>query len=388
MKLVFYSLVLNHHQVCLADEFYNIYGVEFAFVETAENHDTKGGTDDYSKRPYLVKAWESIGEWSKAMIMAETADVCVFGGYEALPFETARLKKNMLSFDMGERMLKRGVLNLLSPRILKMILAYHLNGWCKKPLYKLCMSAFAKTDQNKLLTFKDRCFKWGYFIAVDDRIGIETSKHNNLANGVMQLMWCGRFLKLKHPELPIVVVKRLKDEGYRVQLDIYGDEGNDAKYDAVYPKKKLEDLIKKLEVEDRVTLKGNCPNNEIVQAMQRSYIFLFTSDRQEGWGVVANEAMANGCALVASDEIGSTGFLVKHKETGMIFRSCNVDSLYEQVKYLLDNPNELERISQAGRLQMAEIWNPRNAAKRLLQLIDDIQAGRECSIAEGPCSKA
>ena len=35
MKLVFYSLILNHHQVYVADEFYNILGDDYAFVETA-----------------------------------------------------------------------------------------------------------------------------------------------------------------------------------------------------------------------------------------------------------------------------------------------------------------------------------------------------------------
>lgn len=138
MKLVFYSLILNHHQACVADEFYKILGDDYAFVETAECHDNKGATADYSKRPYLVKAWNGETEYSKAMRMALEAELCVFGGYEALPFEKARVKRGLLSFDMGERMLKRGWLNLASPRILKMVMAYHLGGWSKKPIYKLC----------------------------------------------------------------------------------------------------------------------------------------------------------------------------------------------------------------------------------------------------------
>ncbi len=143
-----------------------------------------------------------------------------------------------------------------------------------------------------------------------------------------------------------------------------------------------------LDVADIVTLKGSRSNSEILKVMQEGDIFLFTSDRLDGWGAVANESIANGCLLVASDAIGSTHYLVKNKETGMIFRSCDLDSLYDRVKYLLDNPDMRKQISKAERESMVKLWSPANAAKSLLQLIEDIQVGRETSFVEGPCSKA
>ena len=42
MKLVFYSLVLNHHQVYVADEFDRLLGDDYIFVETAKCLDNKG----------------------------------------------------------------------------------------------------------------------------------------------------------------------------------------------------------------------------------------------------------------------------------------------------------------------------------------------------------
>ena len=53
------------------------------------------------------------------------------------------------------------------------------------------------------------------------------------------------------------------------------------------------------------------PNAKILQEMRKHEIFLFTSDRNEGWGAVSNESMSNGCMLVGSDGIGSIPFLVK-----------------------------------------------------------------------------
>lgn len=385
MKLIFYSLVLNHHQACIADEFFNLLGDDYAFVETAECHDSKGGAVDYSERPYLIKAWSSRIEYDKAMQMALEADVCVFSGYEALPFERARMKRGLLSFDMGERMLKRGWLNLASPRILKMVMAYHLGGWSKKPIYKLCCSAFGKGDQYKLHSFRDRCYKWGYFIDVPTVVSngmfvVDKSR--------IKFMWCARFLKLKHPELIIKMAQNLKREGYGFHLDIYGDEGNAAPSEEVYTRNDLERLTEEYGVKDVVTFHGNKPNDEIIKAMQEHDVFLFTSDQREGWGAVVNESMANGCAVISSNVIGSTGYLVKEGRTGFSFNNLNSDSLTEKAKWLLKHPAELKQMKKQAYAMMCDVWSPRKAAEALLKLIDDLKNGRETSIVTGPCSKA
>ena len=385
MKLVFYSLILNHHQACVADEFYKILGDDYAFVETAECHDSKGGAVDYSQRPYLVKAWSNPTEYAKAMQMALEADVCVFGGYEALPFEKARVKRGLLSFDMGERMLKRGWLNLASPRILKMVMAYHIGGWSKKPIYKLCCSAFGKGDQYKLRSFRDRCYKWGYFIDVPTIVPNGMFVVNK---SCIKFMWCARLLKLKHPELIIKMAQNLKREGYGFHLDIYGDEGNAAPSEEVYTRNDLEHLTEEYGVKDVVTFYGNKPNDVIIKAMQEHDVFLFTSDQHEGWGAVVNESMANGCAVISSNVIGSTGYLVKEGKTGFSFNNLNSDSLTEKAKWLIEHPVELEQMKKQAYTQMRDIWSPRKAAEALLALTEDLKNGREVSILKGPCSKA
>lgn len=151
---------------------------------------------------------------------------------------------------------------------------------------------------------------------------------------------------------------------------------------------KIKSLVKSLGVDDVVAFKGNMPNDEILKAMRQHDIFLFTSDKNEGWGAVANEAMSNGCAIVASDAIGSIPFLVKDGENGCMFKSRNLDSLCEKVEYLLDNENERQRIATNAYHTMRDIWSPRNAAMSFLRLVDDLKSGKDSSIEEGPCSKA
>ena len=387
MIVTFFWNYLNHHQVFIAEAMYNLLGDNFRFVATLlrNKNELKGGSD-YSNRPYCILAGESEEAHMQAAMYSESADVCVFGACSQ-EYAVIRAIKNPngLSFECGERWLKRGLLNVLSP-VLRQWWMNYMRYYRKANFYKLCSSAFAAHDDELLGCYKGRHYKWGYFTSVEENF-VEAFDSDVSTKGKVHILWCARFLLLKHPELVIELAARLKKDGYNVAIDMYGDEASTPSSNT-YPRKKLLALIDKLSVADIVTLKGNNPNSEILKAMQEGDIFLFTSDRLEGWGAVANEAMANGCVLVASDAIGSTHYLVKHKGTGMIFRSCDLDSLYEQVKYLLDNPEARKQISKAGRESMVKLWSPQNAAKSLLQLIEVIQAGRETSITEGPCSKA
>ena len=146
------------------------------------------------------------------------------------------------------------------------------------------------------------------------------------------------------------------------------------------------------------------PNAEILKQMRKHEIFLFTSDRLEGWGAVSNESMSNGCVLVGSSDIGSIPYLVKEGKTGMIFKSADwhtgftgsslkvdeqaLNSITEKFEWLLNHPIDRKEIAINGYKNMRDIWSPSNAAKNLLILIDCLMNGQEPSITDGPCSKA
>jgi glycosyltransferase involved in cell wall biosynthesis len=387
-KLVFYSVFLNHHQARVADELYKRLGDGYVFVELVKCRESKGCTEDFSGRPYLLRAWESSASYQQAMEYARTAEVCVLSGIWSLPFERERLKRNLLTLDMSERPLKLGLINIISKMNLMTILYFCAGNWWHKPFYKLCCSAYTKPDYNRMGMFKHKCYKWGYFTQVAEDFDVEASIQDTSMSGVTSLMWCARFLTLKHPEVVVEMAARLKAKGYRFVVDIYGDECVPAKFEKTYPKKRLRELIQRLEVEDCVHLKGNLPNGQILQEMRQHSIFLFTSNSREGWGAVANESMANGCALVASDAIGSTPYLIEDGVNGMTYRNGSVDSLTEKVEWLLTHPKEMNEMRRQGCRTMQKLWSPAVAADNLLTLIQNLQAGKSCENAEGPCSKA
>lgn len=378
MKLAIFSVVLNIHQVCIADELYELTGHDFVFVELEKSIglNNKGGSEDFSTRPYLLQSWRDVDSETKAMEIARNAEVVIFGGYMALKYQIERLKEDRLTFEMGERWLKHRQ-SFFSPRLLKNIWNYHIRGWKNRPLYKLCSSSYCANDQYLLQTFKRRCYKWGYFTKVEN-VNIEDIIYLNPQDRPA-LMWCARFLDWKHPEMVVKLAHRLKENNYDVQIDMYG---------IGVEMSKVKSMASALGVEKMVVFKGNVPNAELLSAMQKHDIFLFTSDRNEGWGAVLNESMSNGCAVVASNAIGSVPFLVKDGENGLIFKSRSVESLYEKVDFLLRHPDERRKMANRAYYTMRDVWSPRQAAVNLLSLIDNLQKGKDSSIKEGPCSKA
>ncbi len=154
--------------------------------------------------------------------------------------------------------------NILSPAISRMFLAYHLGGWKHKPIYKLCCSAFAAEDQRKLLTFKDKCYKWGYFTRVGN-INVEPLRNPVSSDSFTKIMWCARYLILKHSELPVLMARRLKQKGHNFMLDMYGE--GELKNCTI-------ELVKKLGVEDVVRFIGNKPNDELMADMRQHEIFI------------------------------------------------------------------------------------------------------------------
>ena len=376
MKIAFYVNYLNHHQVAVADELYRLLGDDFTFVATYPHNvaELKGGKD-YSKRPYCLQTAESAEAHRKAMKLLHEVDVAVIGGGN-LAYEIARAKTGKLTFEMSERWLKQGWLNVLSPLVLKN-LYYYYTLFKHKNIYKLCCGGYAASDCRKLGVYKDRCFKWGYFTGANATFCL--SEFPNTDNGAATIMWCARFIDWKHPELPVMIAAQLKAEGYRIKINMYG-EGKE--------RSRIQNMVQHHGVEDEIHFMGVYANTEIIQAMRAHDIFLMTSDRREGWGAVVNEAMANGCVPVVSDAVGCAPYLIRDGVNGLLFKSGDVDSLTNKVRWLLEHSEERRKMREAALHHINSLWNPRHAAEALLQLSSDLLSEKEPSITEGPGSRA
>lgn len=379
MKIAFVSIALNIHQVGVADELHRLCGQDFWFIETKEAGDdqSKGGSnDDFAKRSYLICTANGQTSIDTALHIIREADVMIYGAAPIM-YLKERVKTGKLTFVNSERWLKKGLLNLLSLNLIRQQLFYHMHCH-NKPVYALCSSAYAASDFSKLFSFKNKCFKWGYFTTVSE-IDIENIKKAKRNASTVKILWVARFLQWKHPEQMLQLAFRLRSCDVDFSIDMIG----------IGPEyEKIASQIQKGELQKHVHLLGQVPNSEVMEAMRTHDIFCFTSDKKEGWGAVLNEAMSNGCCPVSSIETGSTPYLIKDGVNGFSFNLKKKDDLLDKVLWLIKHPRERENMSLEAYKTIHDIWSPMNAAKQLYKLCEAMVAGKKITILEGPVSKA
>ena len=153
-----------------------------------------------------------------------------------------------------------------------------------RSLRLLAASAFAYGDYAMHGAFWGRAYQWGYFpqTRTHDISRLAGEKETN------RLLWCGRFLDWKHPEAALITARRLRENGIPFALDLIGTGPEE---------ERLRQLTQTWGLTDCVRFLGTMSAGEVRAHMEASGIFVFTSDRHEGWGAVVNEAMNSGCAL-------------------------------------------------------------------------------------------
>lgn len=372
MTIVFFSNILNHHQVSLCDELFALCGDEFTFVELSSQLNEERRKMGFTVYDRNYK-FSGIANPQKARKLAIEADIAIMGAESYNSLKT-RLKYNPtgITFSYSERWLKKGLKNILSPAIIRQILLYAVYGWRRK-WYMLCASGYLAKDLNKLRMFKHRCYQWGYFPKYS-ATGITDKNHD-----LTKILWVARFINWKHPEAMLALGEHLNERGYSFCITMIGDG----------PEK--EKVVSKLATDptlsERITLTGNIPNEAVIEAMRDSDIFCLTSDRQEGWGAVLGEAMAAGCCPIASSDAGATPLLIKNELNGVIYTSGNIEDFTDKVRYLIDNPTKRTRMGKMAQKTMLQKWSPEIAAKNLVALATaKFISTSDPSLTDEPCT--
>jgi len=382
MKLTFVSNYINHHQIPVSNTLYECLGAEYHFIQTEPVEQERlqmGWQDESAQLPYL-KCYYNEPETCRDLI--RNSDVVVFGGTDDECYIQERLITGKPVIRYSERLYKTGQWKAISPRGLKKKYKDHTK-YRKAPVYLLCAGGYVPSDFHIVRAYPEKMLKWGYFPETkhQDADKLLLAKEDYaMESGKLTLLWAGRFLDWKHPELPIELAKQLREKGYKFELKMIG--GGEMEENICR-------LIQKYGLESYVKLLGYLQPQEVRKQMEESQIYLFTSDYQEGWGAVLNEAMNSGCAVVASHAIGAVPYLLRHEENGLVFRSEDVDDLVTQTEKLCQSYVLREKLGRAAMETISALWNAENAAHRLIDIAQAIVDGRNVPFCkEGPCSKA
>lgn len=417
LQVVFVSNYINHHQIPLCEELYQKLGEGFYFIQTQamDRERVQMGWNGQEKRPY-VKHYEEQPEECERFIMESR--VVLFGGTDEEGYIAPRLKAGKPVLRYCERMYKTGQWKAVSPRGLKKKYHDHTR-YRKAPVYLMCAGAYVPSDYHIVRAYPGKMYKWGYFpecktYDVDELMSGKGWKPENECDGgprkecglsdgmrgqsdekVPYLLWAARFIDWKHPQLPVKMAAGLKARGCRFHMDIIG--GGELE-------EEVKRLVQELHVEDCVSLPGFRKPEEVRRYMEKADIYLVTSDREEGWGAVVNEAMNSGCAVVANHMIGAVPYLIDPERNGRIYYDKKEAMLLDMLTELCGDKKLCRRLGEEAYRTIVQEWNPRVAAKRLLELLERLDllhvadeapvsgscspASKLCAPTSGPCSPA
>lgn len=377
MKITFFSNFMNHHQLPFSQEMFERLGDNYRFVATSPvdvSRLSMGYEDMNKKYSYIITTYDSEENKRYAKHLAMDSDVIITGSAPDY-YMADRLKVGKLTFKYSERFFKRGLSLRQMPRAFASA-KWHLSRFQKYPLYFLCASAYTASDVNRFSNYKNRTFKWGYFPEIKS-YDIDSLL---LRKNPTSILWVGRLLELKHPDDAIRIAKRLRSAGQVFDLNIIGSGDMEST---------LNQMIVDNNLCDCVHLLGAMSPQNVREYMENAAIFLFTSDFNEGWGAVLNEAMNSGCAVVASHAIGSVPFLLKNETNGFVYKNGDNTDLYKKVMQLLNDINLQKKYGRQAYLTMANQWNAKRAVERFLLLTRSILENNEpFEFVEGVCSKA
>ncbi len=159
------------------------------------------------------------------------------------------------------------------------------------------------------------------------RLGAEISGRvaapRSPCSDVFSLLTVGRLHAVKDHAFLIQACAQLRERGIRVACSIAGDGPE---------RRRLESLIRKLDLEEHVALLGHVPREQMDSLYDRADVVVLTS-RSEGIPLVLMEAMARGKIVLAPAITGIPELVIAGK-TGFLYEAVSLDDFVARVLFI------------------------------------------------------
>ena len=186
----------------------------------------------------------------------------------------------------------------------------------------------------------------------------------------LQIATLGRFVPKKGFENLLAVMPAVLQHRADAHLTIGGDGT------LMEPYRRL---IDQLGIAGNVSLPGTIPWLQVADFMAQADIFVQPSIRDpngnvDGLPSTLLEAMASGCAVIASD-VGGVSLVVHHGENGLVVPPGDIPALEAALLELaLDEPRR-QRLAQAARQSVVETYNWDHVIAEVSALLEAAVAG-------------
>ena len=372
MRVLYVTDIVSPHQLplsrCLASE---LGESNFRYAATVPLTDerVKLGWNADEPEPWILRAGENETHRSQLEQWWDKADVVVCGMRRVVRFAD-RLRDGKLTFYDSERWWKPpiGIARLLHP-----CFAWMAARFCRLAsspwFHHLPMGVYAAADMDRLTAFHGRMWNWGYFTTLPEPLPPCLGR-----NETLRVLWVGRMLSWKRVDTLVRAFGLLRRQNPKARLTLIGDGPC---------REKLERLVRELGIAGDVGFHPSVPVAQVRQQMRDAHVYVLPSNAYEGWGAVLNEAMSEGCAVVASEAAGAAKTMLRHGENGLLFPPGDCTQLGSLLVQLSADEPLRRRLAEAGQRTIVECWSPPVAAQRFLSACDALLSDRPIPIYPG-----
>jgi glycosyltransferase involved in cell wall biosynthesis len=113
---------------------------------------------------------------------------------------------------------------------------------------------------------------------------------------------------------------------------------------------------------------------DVPEILKASEIFVLPS-HSEGLSNALMEAMASGCACIASD-VGGNAYLIQNGVSGFLFPAGDREALRAHIERLLKDPSKVKSMGQAARERIREMFSWEVVGRQYSELFADLETER------------
>lgn len=376
MNLVYGTNIWSHYQEPIGIELARILGPDkfrLALFEKVHAERNALGWGQEGSYPWIIGPPSDAQDRARLFQQCLDADVMIFGHCPRELLQ-ARVEAKKLTLVASERLLKKPFHNLrkLDPRY-SLWLSRYRNLVNHPHIHAFAIGHYAPGDLQTIGAFGDRIWNWGYFADVSPTPPLSSPDRP------LKILWVGRLLSWKRVDTLLRAVACFANSASLGECLIVGDGPE---------KMRLHRLARRLQLDPKkVRFLPPVSFAEVRQLMHEADVYVMPSDRHEGWGVVLGEAISEGCVVIANEQAGATLELISHNKTGLVFRNGDHRQLANFLEILAQNHKHRMRIRQEAWKHVQELWCPKVAAERLVELCRGLLDGKPPSYPEGPCCK-
>ena len=329
------------------------------------------GYENYNLEPYVKEIHQEADPIACAKQLAKESDILIYA-HSPVEYFNLSVETGKPVFRLSQHIYRDGNLSKVSLKMKGSYFVRHTLALKNKPVYLMCLGTYTANDFSQTGSYQGKKYEFGEFTETltDSYEALLKEKENSQR----VVLWANSIQEYTHPEVFIDLAEQFRSRGW--VFEMIPTTENDP------------ELLEKIKRNHgNVHLFADLKKEDVFELMRKAELFVMTSDYNEGWGSILNDAMNHGCAPLVSTAVGSSK-MIDANHNGLLYINGDPEDLSRKLSYYMDHLSFARKCGENAYLSIRNHWNGILAGERLYDLMEALSSGRQSPFQEGLCSEA